>query len=112
MSIEELKRIAFKEPEKEIDNIIDRWFVKHMHLLYMASANNILSNEDGKKFASELEKDYRILKLNQRINVNAIGHEIAQRLAKGETIDFEKYPLDADEWVQAGKVINEQMTLQ
>ena len=111
MSVEELKKIAYKNPDTEIVNIIDKWFVKHMHLLYMASANSILSLEDAKKFTAELEKDYRVLKLNQRINVNAIGYEIAQKLAKGEQVDFEEYPLDAEEWEQAGKIINKQMCL-
>lgn len=106
MSVDELKRIAYKHPQTEIDDTVDRWFVKCMSIIYLAQANNVIPFDEAKRKTVELERDYNVLKLNQKINIEAIGKEIAEKLRSGEEVDFEKYPLGADEWARAGKIIN------
>lgn len=106
MSVDELKKLAYKAPHTDVDDVVDRWFVKCMSIIYLAQANNVIPFDEAKRKAVELERDYKVLKLNQKVNIEAIGKEIAEKLRNGEEVDFAKYPLSADEWAKAGKVIN------
>ena len=111
MSIEELKKIAYKGQQVNFDKVTDKWFVRCMSMLYLGAANKLIPQEEAKRLAAELEKDYNVLQLNRRIEVGKIACEIAKKLENEETVDFEAYPLTAEEWKEAGKIINKQMSL-
>lgn len=106
MSVDELKKIAYKNPETEIEDITDKWFVKCMSLVYIAQSNGILELNEAKKFGSQLEQDYKVLKLRQKIIIKEVAEKLSKELAEEKEIDFEKYPFCQSEWKEIGNIIN------
>lgn len=105
-SIQELKKIAYKSPETEIEDVIDKWYVKCMNLIYIAQANNILELNAAKEFTAKLEQDYNILKLRQRLTIKEVAHKIAALLLEEKEVNFEEYPFSQTEWRKISEIIN------
>ena len=106
MSVDELKKIAYYKPDTVIDDITDKWFVKCMSLVYLAQANHILGLDEAKVFGSQLEQDYKVLKLRQKIIIKEVAEKLSKELAEEKEIDFEKYPFCQSEWKKIGQIIN------